>query len=113
MSTDPTPKTQQLPVPEATPRVVIGEAKRRSVEVSDGFHRDARSFRNRLTITTVILLIVAVALVLLQWRLPKTSIIEPLTASPHLSRWAVVMLVMVFGSVGALVTAIPAIAAIP
>jgi hypothetical protein len=86
---------------------------RRSVEGTDGFHRSARAFRNRLTITASLIVLVAVALVLLQWRLPDAAIIQPPADDGGLSRWAIIMLVMAFGSLGAFVTAIPAMAAIP
>lgn len=107
--TDPT----AIPVPAAPGRIVMIGVMRSSFEQSDAFHEDARSFRNRLLVTTIITVSVAVALILLQWRLPYAPIFQRPPDVLYASRWTLTMLIMVFGSVGALVTAIPAMAAIP
>ena len=109
----PAPSTPP-PVPTTTPpRVMMRAVAERAFAVSDGFHQSARAFRNRLVVTFLIIVGVAAGLVILQWRLPQA----PIFAVPHnpgdLSRWAVMLLVMVFGGLGALVTTIPSMAAIP
>jgi hypothetical protein len=86
---------------------------RKSYSGSNTFHHSARAFRNRLVITDVIIILVAIALVLLQWRMPQAAIIALPKDSAGLNRWAVMLLVMVFGCVGALVTAIPSMASLP
>jgi hypothetical protein len=106
---DPTAITP-LPAPG---RVIMIEVMRRSFDQSDTFHEDARSFRNRLFITATLIDLVAVSLIILQWRLPSAAIFQLPPDHAGLPRWALTMLIMVFGSVGALVTAIPAMAAIP
>lgn len=86
---------------------------RRSFYENDLNHENARAFRNRLVISIFISLLVSVALVWIQGQLPKAEFVHLNASIPSLSRWELVMLVMVFGSVGALVTAIPAMARIP
>jgi hypothetical protein len=58
-------------------------------------------------------LVVAVSLVIIQWRLPTAKIIPLPAGTTDLSRWAVMLLVIVFGTLGALITTIPSMAAIP
>jgi hypothetical protein len=101
------------PVPPANPRVMARAVAERAFEVSDGFHRSARGFRNRLVLAVVIIVTVAVGLVVLQWRLPDAKIFSIPSDAESLSRWALMILVMVFGFLGALVTTIPSMAAIP
>ena len=86
---------------------------RRAFAVSDGFHQSARGFRNRLVITALIIVAVAVGLVILQWRIPDAAIFEVPKDATDMSRWALMMLVMAFGLLGALVSTIPSMAAIP
>lgn len=102
-----------IPVPSAPGRVIMIEVMRRAFNQSDAFHEDARSFRNRLVVTTLLTGMVATSLVMLQWRLPNAAIFQLPPDHAGLPRWALTMLVMAFGSVGALVTAIPAMAAVP
>lgn len=102
-----------VPVPPAPGRVIMIEVMRRAFNQSDSFHEDARSFRNRLVVATLLTVLVAISLVILQWRLPNAAIFQLPPDHAGLPRWALTMLVMVFGSVGALVTAIPAMAAVP
>jgi len=80
---------------------------------SDSFHHDTRAFRNRLVVTTGICIFVSIGLDLLQWRLPNAAILPIPNDSHDLSRWAILLLVMLFGAIGALVTTIPSMAAIP
>jgi hypothetical protein len=86
---------------------------RKAFTLSDTFHRDARAFRNRLVIISLIALITSFCLVILQWRLPGAALIQEPRGSGGIPRWALMLLVMAFGSVGALVSTIPALAAIP
>jgi len=85
----------------------------RSYALSDAFQHSARAFRNRLVLTTAIVMLGAGCLVLLQWRLPDAAIVVMPTGAEHLPRWCVLLLVLLFGSLGALLTAIPAMAALP
>jgi hypothetical protein len=102
------------PVPEVTPpRVMMRSVAARAFASRDEFHQSARAFRNRLLVTTVIIIWVAIGLVILQWRLPDAPIFAVPGDSRALSRWALLLLVMFFGSLGALVTTIPSMAAIP
>lgn len=107
------PDPSGVPVPPAPSRVIMIDVMRRSFNQSDTFHEDARSFRNRLVVTTSLVIAVAISLIILQWRLPGAAIFQLPPDHSGLPRWALAMLIMVFGSVGALVTAIPAMAAIP
>jgi hypothetical protein len=86
---------------------------RAAYDLNDGFHRDARAFRNRLIIISLISIATSVLLVVLQWRLPGAAIIQRPKGAGDESAWALMLLVMVFGSVGALVSAIPAMALMP
>jgi hypothetical protein len=80
---------------------------------SDSFHFSARAFRNRLVITSGVIIVVATSLVIIQSQLPTLPIFALPKDCAHDSRWAIMLLVMAFGSVGALVTAIPSMASIP
>jgi len=102
-----------LQAPYSDEKTIIQSVLRRSFEVSDTFHYEARAFRNRLTIMTVIAIVAGMSLVLVQWRLPGARIIDQPDGAENLSRWALLLVVMVFGSIGALVSSIPAVAAIP
>jgi len=85
----------------------------RSYALSDAFQHSARTFRNRLVLTTAIVVLGAGCLVLLQWRLPGAAIFVLPKGTEHLPRWCVLLLVLLFGSLGALLTAIPAMASLP
>ena len=113
MAIVPPPDPTTIPVPSAPGRTVMRGVMRSSFAQSDAFHEDARNFRNRLVVSTVITVVVAIALILLQWRLPHAPIFQRPKDVAKASRWTLTMLIMVFGGVGALVTAIPAMAAIP
>lgn len=102
------------PPDPADPRVLIELVLSHARGRSDSFHQEARAFRNRLLLTSALCFAAAVALVLLQWRMPTAPIFQiPRNHGSHVSRWLLMLLIMVFGAVGALVTAIPAMAAIP
>jgi hypothetical protein len=86
---------------------------RKSWDQSDQFHASVRAFRNRLVITSAIVIAVSALLVIVQWRLPTAHIFQLTKDGRDLRRWTAMLLIMLFGSVGALVTAIPSMAAIP
>ncbi len=105
--------TISSPLPATSPQVSMQAVLQRSFQQSDAYHRAARAFRNRLVITIIVTLVVAVSLVIIQWRLPTAKIIPLPAGTTDLSRWAVMLLVIVFGTLGALITTIPSMAAIP
>lgn len=112
MATQPTPPTPQSPpAPPANLRTAILSVFRKSFSRTDGFQQTARAFRNRLVIMSLVCFLVDAVLVVIQWRLPQAIILKP--PNTDASRWALLLLLMVFGSVGGLVSAIPAVAAIP
>lgn len=102
-----------LVAPKTSSRTMVQAVLRRSFAQTDGFHHDARAFRNRLVITTVLSLVTALSIIVLQWRLPQADIIQQPTGAEDVSRWALLILVMAFGAVGGLITGIPALAALP
>ncbi len=79
---------------------------------SDTFHFAARAFRNRLLITSAIIITVSASLVVIQGQLATLPIIALPKDVAH-NRWGVMLLIMAFGSVGALVSAIPSMASLP
>lgn len=100
------------PVPPVDGHILVQAALQRSFQTSDVFHQEARAFRNRLVVMTVIALVSGICLVVIQWRLPSAVTVQQPTGT-NLSAWALLLLIMVFGAIGALVSTIPAIAAIP
>jgi hypothetical protein len=114
VATEPVPTTPtDPPAPPAPPLTMMLSVMRAAYDLNDGFHRDARAFRNRLIIISLISIATSVLLVVLQWRLPGAAIIQRPKGAGDESAWALMLLVMVFGSVGALVSAIPAMALMP
>ena len=107
------PEAIQTPAPPAQLRTIALSLTQRSFEQSDLFHRDARAFRNRLVVTSLMGLAAGGLLVVVQWRLPTVRIIHRPSDATGLSPWALLLLVMGFGSLGALISTIPAMAAIP
>ena len=105
--------TTSSPLPATSPQVAMQAVLNESFEQSDSYHRAARAFRNRLVITIVVTLVVTASLIVIQWRLPTARILPLPRGAADLSRWAVMLLVIVFGTVGALITTIPSMAAIP
>lgn len=107
------PDPNAVPAPATTGREIMIEVMRRSFDQTDNFHENARRFRNRLIATMLITALVAVCLVILQGQLPNAYIFQQPSNSAGLPSWTVMLLIMVFGCVGALLTAIPAMAAVP
>lgn len=100
----------------ATPeqlRPAIVEVMRATQAASDRTNQEARYFRNRLLIASVVSLLFAVILVIVQWRLGDNARLLYPPADWHGPAWAFLITVMIFGSVGALFTTIPAMAKIP
>lgn len=86
-------------------RTTIVDALEACFVASNGFHQQARAFRNRLFTMTVIAIVAGTVIVLLQWRIPSVAFISFRNeGSPHVSSWLLILLVMAFGLVGALLT---------
>jgi hypothetical protein len=101
------------PRPTAGLRSAVVEVLRATSAQSDRTNQEARYFRNRLLIASVLCFLFAVAIVVVQWRLGED---ERLLVPPkdwHGSAWQFLVAVMTFGGVGALFTAIPAMANVP
>jgi hypothetical protein len=77
------------------------------------FQHDSRAFRNRLIVTSLLVVTAAGVLVLLQWRLPGGGLLDRPSAAADVPRWALMLVVITFGAVGGLLVSIPALAAIP
>jgi hypothetical protein len=105
---------QPSAVPALSFQNVVQEVVRRHFESVHVFHRAAQGFRNRLLMMTFVTSIAAAALIIVQWRIGGSGLI---TTTPKnaggLESWVVLVLVMLTGAIGALLTAIPAITAIP
>src|SRR2546430_2667390 len=83
-----------------------------SFETTNAFHHAARAFRNRLVVMAVIAVLASLLIVVIQWSLPDAAILQQPDGST-LSRLSLLLLVMLFGTTGAVLSAIPAVAAIP
>ena len=79
---------------------------------ADHANREARYLRNRLLIASAFSVLFAVAIVLAQSSLEGVSFVDKADRWDG-SGWSYLVVVMVFGGVGALFTAIPAISKIP
>jgi hypothetical protein len=102
-----------MKAPPATTRQVVVGVMRRSFALAARTRKDTRAFRNRLVILTALTVLAASALLVVQWRLPTAAVLEPPEEGTSLARWTLLLVVMVAGMIGALVSAIPAVAAIP
>ena len=86
-------------------KVVIQAALEASFASSNDYHRAARALRNRLVILSLIAVISAALLVVLQWRIPTAVMITPpLEGTQQVSSWQLLLIVMAFGAIGALLT---------
>jgi hypothetical protein len=99
--------------PPVSERTIVQSVMRRSFALTDAFHHDARAFRNRLVVTSLLAMSTTFAILVLQWRLPKADIIQRPVGGEDVMRWALLILIMAFGAVGGLITSIPALAAMP
>jgi hypothetical protein len=102
---------QGLATPSA--RTTIEAALVAAFEAINAYHRAARALRNRLIVMTLIALVTASAIVLLQWRIPSATIIERPDGAEGISTWQLTLLVMAFGAIGALLTTIRPISTLP
>lgn len=113
----PPPPAQHLPAAPLNAstlalRSAIVEVMRATQKCTDERGQQARYFRNRLVIASLVSFLFAVALVTMQWLFDKPELLPP-TQDWHGKAWAFLLVVMIFGSVGALFTTIPAMAKIP
>jgi hypothetical protein len=102
---DPPPSTDEL-------RASIVGVLRAAHEREDHTNREARHLRNRLLLASVFSVLSAAAIVLAQRSLEHVSFVEK-AGEWDGSGWSYLVVVMVFGAVGALFTAIPAISNMP
>lgn len=79
---------------------------------ADRVNQAARNLRNRLILASGMSVLSAVLLVVGQWRFDDVRFLEP-PANWTGSGWAFIVIVMLFGAVGALFTAIPAMSKVP
>lgn len=77
------------------------------------YHRAARALRNRLIIMSLIALASAVALVAIQWWIGGAVFVTKPTGLTGVDNWQLLLLVMVFGAIGALLTSIKPISTMP
>ena len=75
---------------------------------TQAFQKDARAFRNRLVLTTLLALFASVLVIIMQWRLPRFDVVASPDGKVNAPGWTLMLLVMGFGSMGALLTTIPA-----
>jgi hypothetical protein len=79
---------------------------------TQAYQKDARAFRNRLVLTTLLALFASVLVIVMQWRLPRFDVVASPDGTIHAPGWTLMLLVMGFGSMGALLTTIPAMSQI-
>ena len=114
MATYPNPApSSQVPAPDQSLRIVVLAILEKSHTQSDQFHREARGFRNRIVVTSLIAFGAGSLLLLSQAVLANAVIIPRPPNADGLARWELVLLIMGFGSFGALLSTIPAMAAVP
>ncbi len=102
---DPPPSTDEL-------RSSIVAVLRAAHDKADHVNREARYLRNRLLIASALSVLFAVAIVLAQSSLKGVSFLDKADRWDG-SGWSYLVVVMLFGGVGAMFTAIPAISKIP
>jgi hypothetical protein len=101
------------PGPRTSPlRAAIVDVLRASHEQSDRRHQEARSLRNRLVLASAMSLLLAAAVVTSQALLDGVRLL-PLPTDWSGPPFAYLLLVMLFGVVGSLFTAIPAMSRVP
>jgi hypothetical protein len=102
---------------ESQPELVTYRSAIRAVLVAgharaDHDNQEARAYRNRLLLASLFSLLAAAAIVALQVRMPRVPFIDVPGGWPS-PPWSLLVAVMVFGSAGALLTAIPVLAKLP
>ncbi|WP_142282797.1 hypothetical protein [Mycobacterium aquaticum] len=98
--------------PEAELRSATAEVLRAAHAKADHANREARYLRNRLLIASVFCVVFSAAIVVAQAAAPTLNFVVP-HDDWHASAWGCLVVVMLFGAVGALFTAIPAVSRIP
>ncbi|OBC15088.1 hypothetical protein A5784_28960 [Mycobacterium sp. 852013-50091_SCH5140682] len=113
------PQLQQLDKLRNEPRPAEAELRSSAAEVlrtahakADHANREARYLRNRLLIASVFCVVFAAVIVAAQAHVPTVDFVVP-HDDWHASAWVCLGVVMLFGAVGALFTAIPAVSNIP
>jgi hypothetical protein len=97
---------------ESALRSSTAEVLRAAHAKADHANREARYLRNRLLIASVFCLVFAAAILAAQACLHSVNFVAPID-DWHGVSWMYVGIVMLFGAVGALFTAIPAVSKIP
>jgi hypothetical protein len=92
-------------------RAAITEVLRASHDTSTRAHIGARTLRNRLFLTTGLLLLFAILLVVAQALTGDTTFVST-PEEWDVAPWAQLLIAMLFGMIGALFTAIPAMASV-
>jgi hypothetical protein len=103
---------QDPPVSTDELRSSIIRVLRAAHDKADQANREARYLRNRLLIASALSVLFAVAIVVAQASLEGASFVDKAVRWDG-SGWSFLVVVMVFGGVGAMFTAIPAISKIP
>lgn len=86
-------------------KTVVQAALEACFTATNEYHRAARALRNRLLVMTVIALVTASLLILMQWRIPSAAFVEQ-PHGTHIAKAQFVAILMLFGALGALLTTI-------
>lgn len=106
-------KLREQPNPsEAQLRISTAEVLRAAHAKADHANREARYLRNRLLIATVFCIVFAGATLVTQALVQSVNFVDK-SADWHAAGWICLGVVMLFGAIGALFTAIPAVSNIP
>jgi hypothetical protein len=104
---------EHIPAPTDDLRAVVRDVHQESFRQNDTFHKSVRALRNRIVVFSLLAVAADGALIAFSVFIPKLRILS-IAKGVHLpSSWQLMLLVTFFGCVGALVSAVPAIAAIP
>ena len=110
------PHPKRAPHPKAPPIIdpvpTIQAVLEASFRHRNAYHGAARALRNRLIVVTLLVVAIAAGLVVTQWAIPQAHVL-PRPGDDRSARWVTMLLVMLFGALGALITAIPVMAALP
>jgi hypothetical protein len=93
-------------------RAAMRSVLRAAHERRDQRSKDARAFRNRLVILSALVLLALVGIIVLQSRIDTRFVPAP-TENANMGALPLLAVVMVFGSIGGLISAIPSVARIP
>jgi hypothetical protein len=94
-------------------RSTIVDVLRVSHMLSDRNNQHARYLRNRLILASLTTVVISTLIVLTQWRLKYPPAYLAAPDGWNHSVWSYLVVVMLFGAIGALLTAIPVISRIP